>query len=106
MTKHYKEWEPEPYDPAADELSVQVGAREDERLLADPEIDAPPRIEHVGNTPPQPVTVELDRSPHDPNPPHIERVEQRSHLERQPEPTNRFAGSSQAVVTPIGGEDR
>jgi hypothetical protein len=112
MTKHYKEWTPEDLEPgdqpSVDPLSEQVAAREDERSFADPEIDAAPKITRVGNTPPQPiVNVELNRSVTDPSAaPVVEHVDATAHLKDRQPSTDHFAGSSQAVTTPIGGEDR
>jgi hypothetical protein len=110
--KQYPEWTPDDLqpgdEPSVDPLSEQVAAREDERLLADPEIDAPPKIERVGNTPPQPiVNVELNRSVTDPSAaPVVEHVDATAHLKDRQPSTDHFAGSSQAIITPIGEEDR
>lgn len=102
-TKPYPQWEPPPFDPGDDALSAHVGAQEDQDVIRDPLADAPAKIVHVANQPPQPRPAELQREPFDPSAgPIVDRVECRTHLEPQPVSTDRFAGQSQAVVTPIG----
>jgi hypothetical protein len=93
--KTYDEWKPDEFDPGSDQLSAQAGERESEAVVRDPEIDAPPQITRVGNTPPQPVNVELDRSVSDPSaPPQVTRLELRSHLEAQPATDDRFGDTA------------
>jgi hypothetical protein len=91
MTKTYEQWTPEPQDPYDDPLANQVGVRETERVIADPEVDAPPVIVKVGSTP-QPVLTTIDhRVPYDPNEGHVERIELTGHLERPAPSTDRFS---------------
>jgi|GEM_PF-5621668 len=106
MSNDYPQWEPPPFDPGDDALSAHVGEQEDRDVIRDPLADAPAKVVHVSNHPPQPRPAVLERTPHDPNAGYVDRVELRSHLERQPESTDRFAGQSQAIVAPIGEEPR
>jgi hypothetical protein len=95
MTKHYKEWTPDVFDPGSDPLSAQVGDRESESVVRDPEIDQPATITRVSNSPPQPRAVELDRNVTDPNAaPVVDRIELRSHLEAQPPTEDRFGDAA------------
>lgn len=104
----YEQWEPPGFDPGTDELSAHVGRQEDRDIIRDPEFNQPPTITRVGNQPPQPVNVELDRSVNDPSAaPEVTRVELRGHLERQPASTDRFGEAEQGRAGFVDdGDDR
>ncbi|HVX33278.1 MAG TPA: hypothetical protein VHA80_09075 [Solirubrobacterales bacterium] len=97
MSKSYKEWtppdlQPDAQDYSADPISAQVGDRETERVIADPEAGLkPPTVTRVSTRAPQPRPVEIERTPHDPNPPYVDRIEIRQHLEPRPESADRFS---------------
>jgi hypothetical protein len=93
-TPKYEQWKPEEYDPGEDPLSAQVGARESEDVVRDPEVDTAPTITRIGNLPPQPVAAVVDHSPHDPNGPVVDRVEQAHHLLPRRESTDRFGDAA------------
>jgi hypothetical protein len=87
LTTRYKQWTPEPFDPGTDPLSAQVGARESEDVIRDPEADAAPTITRVGNAPPQPRPVEIssagfhEPSEHPDTPVTVDRVDATAHLQ-------------------------
>jgi hypothetical protein len=94
--KTYPEWVPPdlqdgPQDPSSP-LSAQIGDRETERVIADPEAGLrPPTVTRVTTRAPQPRPAEIERTPHDPNPPYVDRIEVRGHLQPRPESTDRFS---------------
>jgi hypothetical protein len=95
-TKQYPQWVPPdledgPQDPSSP-LSEQQGDRETERVIADPEAGLkPPTVTHISTRAPQPRPAEIERTPHDPNPPYVDRIEVRQHLEPRPASTDRFS---------------
>jgi hypothetical protein len=81
--KTYDEWRPDEFDVGSDPLSA-------------PEAGTQPETIVVHNRPPQPITVEPDRNVNDPSaPPVVTRVDLRSHLQTQPESTDRFGEAQQ-----------
>jgi len=97
VTKRYEEWTPEPFDPSSDALSAAVGRQEDRDVLRDPEIDARPKIVHVGNRAPQPVAAVVDHyaGPDPSAPPVVEHVDATAHLKDRQPSTDRFSDDEQ-----------
>lgn len=78
-----------------DPLADHVDAGDNAGVVRDPEAGIDPPSVHVHDTtPPQPVSVVLEREPFDPNAGRVEHVDATAHLKDRRPDTDRFAGVS------------